>query len=37
MVFFAVSDSGGGVSVGSEVVQFGDPIVRALRHGCSPP
>jgi hypothetical protein len=33
MVSFAVSGSGGGVGMGSKVVEFGGSIVRALRHG----
>ena len=33
MISFAVSGSSGGVGMGGKVVEFGDSIVRALRHG----
>jgi hypothetical protein len=32
MVSLAMSNSCGGVGVRCEVMEFGDPIVRALRH-----
>ncbi|MHB8216118.1 MAG: hypothetical protein ACYDDS_08575 [Candidatus Sulfotelmatobacter sp.] len=33
MISFAVSGSSGGVGMGGKVVEFGNSIVRALRHG----